>query len=129
MPATRILVIRHAEKPSDDGRILGVKHDGTNDKEALTVQGWQRAGALAVLFAPARGPLQSPALAVPGTLFASAPVKKDENGANGNGSKSLRPKETITPLADKLGLTINLDFVKGQEAQVAAAAVATDGVV
>ena len=52
MPASIIMVIRHAEKP-DSGNV-GVQLDGSQDADSLIVQGWQRAGALAVLFDPAR---------------------------------------------------------------------------
>ena len=52
MPANKIMVIRHAEKPSDDGAIEGVTAAGEKCKHELIVRGWQRAGALARLFAP-----------------------------------------------------------------------------
>ncbi len=43
MPATTIMLIRHAEKPGgDDG---GVDQKGDADKHNLIVRGWQRAGA------------------------------------------------------------------------------------
>jgi hypothetical protein len=90
------MIIRHAEKPPDDGEPFGVTSDGDQDKESLTIQGWQRAGAIACLFAPTRGPLQNTELATPKFLFAS-------ESKSGGGSK--RPVETITPLASKLGLT------------------------
>jgi hypothetical protein len=94
--ATKIMIIRHAEKPPANGQPFGVTVEGDQDAESLTIEGWQRAGALACLFAPARGPLQAPKLATPGFLFASE-LK------SGGGSK--RPVETITPLASKLKLT------------------------
>ena len=40
--ATKIMVIRHAEKP--EGAVQGVDADGNDGKEFLIVQGWQRAG-------------------------------------------------------------------------------------
>ena len=55
MPATKIMIIRHAERPPDDGLIHGVNMSGTKDPEELTVRGWQRAGALVRFFAPANG--------------------------------------------------------------------------
>jgi hypothetical protein len=112
--APKIMVIRHGEKPTDSAQ--GVSSSGTDDDHDLIVQGWQRAGALACLFAPARGALQSPELATPKFLFAS-----DDS--------SHRPKETITPLAAKLNLKINLGFGKGQETALVAAAKAAAGVV
>jgi hypothetical protein len=95
--ATKIMIIRHAEKPDDKGQPYGVDVNGVVDKESLIPRGWQRAGALVVLFDPARGPLQSAELAVPNVLFA-ATVTPDE--------KSERPMETITPLSDKLSNSI-----------------------
>jgi hypothetical protein len=54
MAPSRIMFIRHAEKPhkppcdNDDG----VKKTGEKDNESLTVRGWQRAGALVHFFSP-----------------------------------------------------------------------------
>ena len=117
---TKIMVIRHAEKP--DGTNEGVTADGGPDKESLIVRGWQRAGALVALFDPANGSLQNPNLAVPQVIYASDPDQAsqadDDDGKKG--SKSKRPLETITPLADRLGLTkkVNVTFAKGQEKQM-----------
>jgi hypothetical protein len=100
MPAapktTKIMIIRHAEKPKTSGDQFGVTIDGDHDVESLTIQGWHRAGALACLFAPSRGPLQDSRLATPQFLFASH--SKSDGGSN-------RPLETIIPLASKLALT------------------------
>ena len=68
---TKIMIIRHAEKPPLSGPPFGVTAEGNQDVESLTIEGWQRAGSLACLFAPAHGPLQAPELATPGFLFAS----------------------------------------------------------
>ena len=123
MAATRIMIIRHGEKP-DNPPPHGVTAKGDHDIQSLTVQGWQRAGALAAFFAPTNGPLQSPLISTPGTILASPP-----GGTGSDESLSQRPVETVTPLADKLGLTIQTDFTKGEEAQVAQAAMAASGVV
>jgi hypothetical protein len=93
---TKIMIIRHAEKPPASGEPFGVTADGDQDVESLIIQGWQRAGALACLFAPTHGPLQNAELATPQFLFAS-------ESKSGGGSE--RPVETIAPLASKLGLT------------------------
>ena len=114
----KIMIVRHAEKPADSGKPHGVNPDGEKDDESLVVAGWQRAGALAVLFAPSHGALQNPALATPEFLFASGVAKHSE---------SERPQETITPLAAKLGLSINTQAAKGQEGQVAALAMGCGG--
>jgi hypothetical protein len=84
MPPTRIMVIRHAEKP--DPANHGVAGDGTADEESLTVRGWQRAGAL-VTFFTARADMR------PSVIFAAGIA---------HGSKSKRPAETVTPLVAKL---------------------------
>ena len=116
MTAPVIMVIRHAEKPA--GPLGGVQLDGTQDKDSLIVQGWQRAGALAVLFDPARGSLQSNALVVPEYLFAS---KYDPT------KHSKRPFETIEPLAAKLGVTIDDTFKEGDYGDMVSAAFSCAG--
>ena len=45
MTATKIMLIGHAEKPSDDGKVVGVTAAGAADAEQLVVHGWQRSGA------------------------------------------------------------------------------------
>ena len=122
--AVKIMVIRHAEKPRDGDS--GVDDLGEMSKHDLTVRGWQRAGALACLFAPTQGLLQDARLARPGFLFASA---ASGDASIDDASRSPRPKETIKPLAQKLQLEIDLRFSKGQEQEVARAAQACDGVV
>jgi broad specificity phosphatase PhoE len=42
MPTTKIMLIRHAEKPNGDA---GLMPDGTQNPEALTALGWTRANA------------------------------------------------------------------------------------
>lgn len=116
----RIMIIRHAEKPADKGAPKGVNVDGDGDDESLVPRGWQRAGALACLFAPARGPLQAPGLSTPQTIFAAG---------TGHHSHSLRPKETVTPLADKLGVTLDTTWLKGQEQEMTTAVMAQGGIV
>jgi hypothetical protein len=118
--APKIMVIRHGEKPAEPPPPHGVTPGGDHDPQSLTPLGWQRAGALACFFAPTGGPLQSTLLATPRFLYASG---------IGKGSDSMRPQETITPLAKKLGLTIDTSFLKDQETEVAADAMARDGVV
>jgi hypothetical protein len=53
------MLIRHAEKPAKDGAPFGVNRKGLRSKEALAVRGWQRAGALATLFAPVSASVSS----------------------------------------------------------------------
>ena len=102
--ATKIMVLRHAEKPAKDYVPFGVTLEGKQSKESLEVRGWQRAGALANLFAPSDGHIQHAFLARPQFLFTSKPLKR---------KGSRRPIETITPLAEKLGVGINSDHERG----------------
>lgn len=99
--ATKIMLLRHAEKPAKDSTPYGVTLNGKRNKESLEVRGWQRAGALTGLFAPAQKHFQHASLARPQFLFASKPLKH---------KGSRRPIETITPLAEKLAIEINTDF-------------------
>ena len=103
--STKILLIRHAEKPAKDSPPFGVTLEGDRSKESLEVRGWQRAGALTHLLAPPDGRFQHDALAKPQFLYASKPVKR-------RGSK--RPIETITPLAEKLGVEINSEYRRSE---------------
>jgi hypothetical protein len=106
------MFIRHAEKP--DAHTQGVREDGTNDADCLTPRGWQRAGALAVLFA------QSRTLSIPGTIYAAGPSAADP---------SQRALLTITPLAKKLGLEIVSKYEKDAFPNMLADAMATSGTV
>ena len=99
--ATKIMLIRHAEKPAKDSAPFGVTLKGDRSKESLEVRGWQRAGALSHLFAPLDGHFQYPSLDRPQFLYASKQLKR-------RGSR--RPIETILPLAEKLGIEINSDY-------------------
>jgi hypothetical protein len=121
--ATKIMLIRHAEKPPSNPPPHGVDINGDHDSESLIVEGWQRAGALVVFFAPSVGPFQNSQIATPATIYASQ---------IGKGSESERPQETVTPLIAKLGsgnVTQNFNFPKGQEQEVAESAMGCSGVV
>ena len=128
---SKIMVIRHAEKPDDDDE--GVNVEGQVDAESVIVQGWQRAGALVPFFAPTNGPLQNANLAVPNVIYASGPVSSTDDTADKKkkkkGSKSERPLETITPLAQRLDIVPNTSFVEGEEKEMVASALAQSGVV
>jgi len=103
--STKILLIRHAEKPAKDSPPFGVTLKGERSKESLEVRGWQRAGALTHLLAPPDGRFQHAALAKPQFLYASKPVKR--RGSN-------RPLETIMPLAEKLRIEINAEYRRSE---------------
>ena len=82
----QVILIRHAEKPASGNE--------------LDPRGFQRAKALAGFFE------NTPSMTrygTPAAIYAMAP--KDQNG-------SLRPIETVTPLADSLGLKINSAYKK-----------------
>lgn len=120
--ATKIMLIRHAEKPPSNPPPHGVNTNGDHDNESLIVQGWQRAGALTVYFAPSVGPFQNSQIATPKFIYASEIAK---------GSSSERPQETVTPLIQKLGnnAAVNFNIPKGQEQSVANSAMACKGIV
>jgi len=121
MSATKIMIIRHAEKPTTTPPppTNGVTITGSPDKDSLIPQGWQRAGALVTLFAPSRGPLQSSELATPQFIYATSTSDVEGN----------RPEETITPLAAKLNLTPNKSFANSQEQAAAQSALGCNGIV
>lgn len=118
--ATKIMLLRHAEKPAKDNAPFGVTPDGKQSKESLAVRGWQRAGALANLLAPSDGHVQHASLAKPQFLFSSKPLKR-------RGSR--RPIETITTLAEKLGVEINFEHERDHFVAMVAEAFSCKGVV
>lgn len=120
MAPSKIMIVRHAEKPVD-GEPLGVRASGHADPESLTPRGWQRAGALTQLFAPAGGRFAHPALATPTAILAT-------RSEEGDGA-SRRPKQTVRPLADLLALPLDHRFAKGEEAAAAAFVLSSTGVV
>lgn len=101
--ATKIILVRHAEKPDKDSVPYGVTRKGLRSKESLQVRGWQRAGAFIGLFAPPNGHFNT-SLAKPQFLYASKPLIR---------KGSRRPIQTLIPLAEKLAIKINSDFRRG----------------
>lgn len=110
MAPTTIMFLRHAEKPADSGTPLGVDQHGHNDPHSLSVRGWTRAGALAALFDHVPAPNRS-GMARPGLIMATKPT--DEY-------RSKREKDTATPTAGRLGLTIDDTFTHHDAAAAAA---------
>ena len=102
-PGALVMVIRHAEKPQGSHR--GVDAQGNEDDSSLTEIGWERANRLADLFDPSPGPPRA-GLATPKEIYAA--------GANDEG-EGLRPRETVMPLAARLGLTANTSYGAGEE--------------
>jgi hypothetical protein len=136
--ATKVMLIRHAEKPTSTES--GINIDGDPDSSSLIPQGWQRAGALNGLFTSAIGPLPTPQF-----LFAPNVYSRDSAGKSkasaakkkGSSGTSRRPYETITPLSLKLGITINAipgsknpaQYAKGDYPAMLDAALSLQGIV
>jgi hypothetical protein len=121
MPPSKIILIRHAEKQPDDPPgppPYGVNADGKKKRRSLTVRGWQRSGALVPFFCAPKPPVETP-----GFIYASA-VTDDNDDTN-----SRRPQETVTPLARRLGIEIDISYAIGQEAQLATDIQSRSGVV
>ena len=102
-PQDVIMLIRHGEKP--DGGLPGVDAAGNEDDSSLTEVGWQRAHLLVDLFDPAQGAPRA-GLARPAAIYAAG-VTDDGEGQ--------RTRETVAPLADRLGIPVNTDYGRGQE--------------
>lgn len=86
---THIMLIRHAEKPEDEA------------DTGLSLRGWQRAGALVRFFAPIDAGAVRKHVEQPGHVFAARPT--DEH-------TSPRPRLTVEPLAEELGLQVDERF-------------------
>ncbi|GAA4395041.1 hypothetical protein [Tsukamurella soli] len=114
-----IFLIRHAEKPVEVGGTTydGIDVTGSPNPHSLIPRGWQRAGGLATLFDTAVGTMRTD-LAVPGRLY-SPDYSKPGKTIN------HRTYETILPLSRRLGLAIDTSHQEGQEAQLAAAILAS----
>ena len=102
-PQDVVMLIRHAEKP--DGELPGVDADGNEDDSSLTEVGWQRAHLLVDLFDPAQGAPRA-GLARPTAIYAAG-VTDDGEGQ--------RTRETVAPLADRLGIPVDTEYGRGQE--------------
>jgi hypothetical protein len=131
-PPEIIYVIRHGEKPADLPPVktgkkskkakkqkpappFGVDVDGRKDSHSLLPLGHQRAGALTVLFDPARGPLQA-GLRIPAALLSPSHGDPAETVAH-------RTHQTVQGLAGRLKVAIGTPFEVGQEAPLAASLV------
>ncbi len=122
-PPAQIYIIRHGEKPADPPTPkapptapFGVDIDGDQSIHSLLPRGWQRSGALTVLFAPAVGPPQA-GLSTPSTLL--SPDYGHPHKTQGH-----RTYQTIQGLSDRLGVKINSPVAEGHEPALARAVVA-----
>jgi hypothetical protein len=103
------MIIRHGEKPGEKktGDLPGFDETGAPDDSSLTQVGWNRAHGLVNIFAPAGQPRAG--LARPVAIFSA--------GANDAG-EGQRTRETVAPLAKKLGIQVDSSFGKGEEEQL-----------
>ncbi|TWF96977.1 hypothetical protein [Kitasatospora viridis] len=108
-----VMIIRHGEKPADGA--AGHDETGHPDKSSLTDRGWQRADALPHLFTPQ----PATGLRTPAKVYAATDT--------GPHAGAHRMRETVTPLAQQLGLTLDLTYAESQEAALAGAAAAQPG--
>ena len=108
-----IQIIRHAEKPPTSPPPNGIDIDGNQNDQSLIPQGWQRAGAIASLFAPFDG-VPRAGRATPGTLFSPG---------YGTPPKTVvhRTYQTILPVSLWLGVPIDNSYAEGDEASLGAA--------
>jgi broad specificity phosphatase PhoE len=117
LPAEKIMLIRHAEKPDANGN-LGVTVTGREDPRELSVRGWQRAGALLGLFAPSGEAASVLAIATPIAIFASSPSPN-----------SVRPLRTVETLAERLAIEVDASYGNGDEATLIVSAMGAGRVV
>jgi hypothetical protein len=127
-PPTKIMIIRHGEKPPKSPGKKGpwdVLVDGKIGKgKSLIVPGWQRAGALNAFFAPYKAKPANPSIATPDYIYAANPK-----------GESHRPWETVMPLAAWLGYPqgspqFNVTYeIGGGEPQLAKSVLSLSGVV
>ena len=127
----QIYLIRHGEKPADPpapspgqptpppGPPFGVDVDGNQNVHSLLPRGWQRSGALAVLFDPAVGAPQA-GLRTPTALYSPSYGNPDKTQAH-------REFQTIQGLSGRLGLPIQSPLPEGQEPALAEAILASGG--
>lgn len=116
MTETIIMLIRHGEKPGEDGPPHGIDRDGERDPHALSVRGWTRAGALAAAFS--RLPTAAhPALVVPERIIATRSTADYH---------SKREIDTATPIARRLGIEVDTSYGHDESAQLRSSVI-TDG--
>ena len=121
-PPRQIFLFRHGEKPVDDDAgnptpPFGIDENGNPDPHSLTPRGWQRSGALTVLFDPAVGPLRD-GLAVPSAL--SSP-----SAGNPAHTEGRRTYQTISGIGERIPISIDSTYAVGDEAALAAAVLRT----
>ncbi len=103
------MLIRHGEKPGENGPPHGVNEHGQHDAHSLSVQGWTRAGALAGLFAHAPHHTH-PQIVQPSRVLATSPSSE---------ARSRREVDTARPTADRVHVTLEHDHSHGGEKSLA----------
>jgi hypothetical protein len=109
-----IFIIRHGEKPPDlpvKAPPFGVDLCGSSNDHSLTTVGWQRAGALATLFAPFEASLR------PGLLTPTQLISPDYGDSRSTAEH--RTYETIFPLGQRIKLPIENPYKEGCEVDLA----------
>lgn len=137
MGATKIMIIRHAEKPGTYGneKYRGITAKGKENPESLVTLGWERAGGIANLFFPSNLQFQNAALAVPDVIFAADPTEKAKvkpDGKSKDDEPSRRPYQTISALSAKMQLPaskLDLSFRKNDFPAMVTSALALSGTV
>lgn len=129
MGATKVMIIRHAEKPGTYGGVnyKGINAVGAKDDSSLVTMGWERAGAIANLFYPTNNIFQHIALAKPDFIYASDPAAKSDGE-----EPSQRPYQTISALVAKMNLPatqLNIKFKKKDYPAMVTSALALSGTV
>jgi hypothetical protein len=127
-PPTKIMIIRHAEKPPKPPNKTGpwdvLVNGQSGAGESLIVPGWQRAGALNAFFAPYQASPTNAKIATPDYIYAANPQ-----------GETIRPWETVTPLAAWLNYQqgtpqFNVSFsIGGGEPQLVQSVLSFSGVV
>jgi len=110
VPPDVIYIIRHAEKPLKPP-LSGVDYQGGHNEHSLLPRGWQRSGALAVLFHPDSGPVRA-GLRTPTVLVAPSWGHPGKTAAH-------RSYQTIQGLGEHLKLPILSPFAQGEERELA----------
>ncbi len=113
------MIIRHAEKPDQNGTVLGIDEAGRPDPNQLSVRGWQHTGALVPFFASAQQEGRE-AIATPSAILACKP---------NNGAGSVRSLSTVSPLAGVLGIPVIHQFEKGDDAALRETVKSISGIV
>jgi hypothetical protein len=109
-PPRLIYIIRHAEKPDGSDGSIGIDIEGNPDPHSLIPRGWQRSGAIGVLFAAGAGALVTPDRLICPDYGATTSVH--------------RTYQTLLGLAGLAQRSIESPFPEGSEGPLAAAVTA-----